>query len=236
MASDGRNVIQGLSSTFEVHVIEEKLLISCVRSHIKLRVQGVTRSASQDNSPLRVEPLTFVVNIEAGTSEVVDNWVQSRLGTQPKSEPGTKILSQKVVLHWLQGGGPQNIRKEKKTYKLDHPIINKTRKVVNLEDFHLYKDDFIVRNENTRGEAKRYEPSVDAHTLPLFSLAFTKRIHQGYAFTTVWQSKKNGWLERATAVRVYPSDTMLDIDIPATPYGHAQLGKIQDLWTWLDQL
>ena len=119
-----------------------------------------------------MEPSTFAVNVEAETLGSVDDWVQSRLDIEPKREPGIKIFSQKAVLYWLQGGKTQNIRKERKTYRLDQSVINKTRKVVNFKKIHLYEDEFIVWNENTRGKAKRYESLVDAHTLHLFTLAF----------------------------------------------------------------
>ena len=166
----------------------------------------------------------------SSSSYITASLARTRLGTQPREEPGTKVLSHAAILYWLQGGGARRVRKERELVRRTHLGYNTVRGFVSHKAFVLYSDDFVVRNENTRGEAKRFEPEVDRTTLPLFSLAFTEHTRGAIEYTTVWQLEEQGWLERASAARVAGSEDILDIEVPVTPYGPGVKGTKSALW------
>ena len=155
---------------------------------------------------------------------------RTRLGTQPKSEPGTKVLSHAAILYWLQGGGARKVRKERDLVRRTHLVYNTGRGFISHKAFVLYSDDFVVRNENTRGVAERFEPKEGRSALPLFSLAFTEHTRGVIEYTTVWQLEEQGWLERASAARSVGSEVILDIEVPETPYGPEVKGVRSSLW------
>ena len=166
----------------------------------------------------------------SSASEITAALARTGLGPQPKGEPGTRVLSHAAILYWLQGGGSRKVRKERSLVRRSHLIYNTERRFISHKAFVLYSDDFVVRNENTRGEAKRFEPEVDRTTLPLFSLAFTEHTRGAIEYTTVWQLEEQGWLERASAARAVRSAEILDIEVPLTPYGPEVKGVRDTLW------
>ena len=108
--------------------------------------------------------------------------------------------------------------------------MNRKRGFIQDPNFHVYEDDLIIRNEDTRSLLKRVDFNEDFKNLPLFSLVFTEREVGGLTFTTIWQKEERGWLERATSVRSQGGGPILDLEIPENPYGPTVKKKRPTLW------
>ena len=208
MAGSSQEAVEGDISLLEVSTSREKVLVS---------------RGTQTEAKVLVEP-------SPSLSGITVELARARLGTQPKGEPGTKVLSHAAILYWLRGAGARTVREQRGLVRRTHLLCNTKRGFVSHNSFVLYSDDFVVRNENTRGEAKRFEPQVDRGTLPLFSLAFTEHTRGSIEYTTVWQLEEQGWLERASAARAVGSEEILDIEVPVTPYGPEVKGVRSSLW------
>lgn len=148
----------------------------------------------------------------------------SRLGRQPFSEPGTKVLGPRAIEYWGCGGGfvcVQALKEQYQDYVSPHAS---NRGFVRFEDFEIEDNVVVVKNQGTRSHAEWLSPH-NVSALHLFSLIFTEYWSREYGFCSIWHKEETGWLERATTVVELHTKKIVDFEVATTIYQPAKPGR-----------